>query len=157
VVWAPRNILLRGFSAIGPRIGSSRDHRISRDGATGSSFGHAGCAAFRLKESSRREQTVIVRRRLLILLAIAVVVAIAFFALESGKPRPGKVLDEARLAGRDVASFAAGDPEQQHDPSNLSARERRARLNLSPTRTSENDCCWLVSRSKEEFLSVWGL
>lgn len=65
-------------------------------------------AAFRRKEGFRREQTVIVRRRWLIFAAIVAVVVLALFVFESGRPRPGKVLDEARRAGREVASFPAG-------------------------------------------------
>src|SRR5215469_2378197 len=53
----------------------------------------------------------------LLLAAKSVVAALCLLTLagfESG-PRPGQVLDEARAAGRDAASFAAADEDYFHD------------------------------------------
>ena len=46
---------------------------------------------------------------------LAVLLALLLLAACSGEPKPGEVQDEARLAGRDAASFPHADEDYFHD------------------------------------------
>jgi mono/diheme cytochrome c family protein len=83
-----------------------------------------------------------VRRWCLLLLVILVVAVVVW--LETGNPKPGEVLDEARLAQRELPSFPAADNDYFHDMDGaiaLSADEVKGR-NMWLVWTGGNDRFW---------------
>ena len=84
------------------------------------------------------------RRFYIAILLVATFGLLVLVYIESTKPRPGKVLDEARQAGRDVASFHAADEDYFHDMDGaepLTADEIKGR-NMWIVWTGGNDRFW---------------